>query len=78
MRFLIVIVACLVFLAGCYYRVTDPRTGKAYYTREIKHTQSGAVKFIDMHTGAKVVLQDSEVQEVAQTEAEASEQSGEF
>jgi hypothetical protein len=37
--------------AGCstsYYRVTDPESGKTYYTNKIeKAVQGGAVKFED-------------------------------
>ena len=51
--------------AGCvsYYQVTDPTTGKRYYTQKVKE-QGSAVQFTDAKTGAKTTLQNSEVLEV--------------
>jgi capsid protein len=55
-------------LAGCanYYRVTDPASGRDYYTRDIDKTGDGGVKFQDARTGDDVTLQSSEITEVAE------------
>ena len=53
--------------AGCttYYRVTDPASGKTYYTKDIEEAgKAGAVKFKDEKSGSIVTLQSSEVKEV--------------
>ena len=62
-------VLCVVITlaAGCstYYKVTDPASGKTYYTKEIKDAgKAGAVKFKDEKSGSMVTLQSSEVKEV--------------
>ena len=54
--------------AGCasYYKVTDPASGKAYYTTKVNEAdQAGAVKFEDEKTGSTVTLQSSEVKEIS-------------
>jgi uncharacterized protein YceK len=66
-------VLCLIFtpLAGCstYLRVTDPASGKAYYTTDIDEAgKAGAVKFKDEKSGSVVTLQSSEVKEVSKDE----------
>ena len=55
-------------LAGCasYYRVTDPTSGRDYYTRDIDKTGDGGVKFEDARTGDDVTLQSSEITEVGE------------
>ena len=62
-------VLCIVIalVAGCttYYKVTDPASGKAYYTKKIEDAgKAGAVKFKDEKSGSVVTLQSSEVREV--------------
>lgn len=60
--------------AGCtsYYRVTDPASGKSYYTTEVKNAgRSGAVKVKDAKTGSMVTLQSSEVKEISEDEYKA-------
>jgi hypothetical protein len=49
--------------AGCttYYRVTDPSSGRMYYTDDVKRSPQGAVQFKDAKSGADVTLQASEV-----------------
>ena len=67
---------CLMMLAlGCtnYYRVTDPASGKAYYTNDIdKAGEAGAVKFKDKASGSVVTLQSSEVKEISSEEFEGA------
>ncbi len=61
----IAVVVFSVLLAGCasYYKVSDPSTGKTYYTEEVKRNGS-AVEFKDAQTGGVMTLQNSEVQEI--------------
>lgn len=60
-------------VAGCtnYYRVTDPTTGKAYYTKKVDAGKGGAVKIKDEKTGSMVTLQSSEVKEISKGEYKA-------
>lgn len=55
----IVCVGC----AGSYYKVTDPGSGKVFYTEEVKRNGS-AVEFKDAATGGVVTLQNSEVTQI--------------
>ena len=64
----------IITLAGCssYYRVTDPSSGKTYYTKEVSEAgRAGAVKIKDEKTGSTVTLQSSEVKEISADEYEA-------
>jgi hypothetical protein len=61
-------------VAGCssHYRVTDPASGKTYYTTKINDAgRAGAVKIKDDRTGSTVTLQSSEVKEISAEEYEA-------
>ena len=53
-------------IAGCssYYRVTDPVSGKVYYTTDIDREGNGAISFQDEVTMREVTLQQSEVMEI--------------
>ena len=65
----------MMVMAGCttYYRVTDPASGKEYYTTNVKDKgRSGAVKITDDKTGSSVTLQSSEVREISEDEYEAA------
>ena len=59
---------------GCttYYSVTDPKTGKQYYTTEWETARGGTTRFTDAKTGAIVTIQESEVREVPEKEFEAN------
>jgi hypothetical protein len=62
-------------LTGCttYYKVSDPASGRAYYTTKVKRAgQTGAVKFEDEKTGSTVTLQSSEVKEISREEFDAA------
>jgi hypothetical protein len=64
----------IVGMAGCssHYRVTDPASGKTYYTTKINEAgRAGAVKIKDEKTGSTVTLQSSEVKEISAEEFEA-------
>jgi hypothetical protein len=56
-------------VAGCssYYRVTDPISGKTYYTTDIDG-RTGGVKFKDDRTRATVILHSAEVSEISEEE----------
>jgi hypothetical protein len=56
-------------MAGCshYYRVTEPASGKTYYTTHIDE-RSGAAKFKDERTGSYVILHSAEVSELSEDE----------
>jgi hypothetical protein len=61
---LMVMVLCV--LAGCsYYKITDPRTSKVYYTTGIDERKSGAVVITDKKTNKKVTLQDTEIEKIS-------------
>jgi hypothetical protein len=61
----LVAVLFTVFLAACahYYKVTDPASGKVFYTEDVKRNGS-AVEFKDGQTGGVTTLQNSEVMEI--------------
>jgi hypothetical protein len=63
----------LALLAGCtnYYKVTDPSTGKVYYSTEVKQRDSGATTLKDARTGDEVTVQNSEVQKIKKEAFEA-------
>ena len=64
---LMLLLAMVLATAGCttYYRVTDPASGRMYYTDEIKRNQQGTVQFRDVKSGADVTLPTSEVLEIS-------------
>lgn len=62
----------LLGLGACgrhYYQVTDPTSGKVYYTRHVDHKRrTDAVEFKDAKTGATVTLQSSQVEKIPEAE----------
>ncbi|MFI5402519.1 MAG: hypothetical protein ACHQ1G_06245 [Planctomycetota bacterium] len=55
--------------AGHYYRVTDPASGRVYYTRDVDtKRRSGSVDFKDSKSGAKVTLQSSQVEKITEAQ----------
>ncbi len=63
----LVVVLCLgITVVGCasYYKVTDPQSGKEYYTQEIENLKGGAVRLKDARSGSTVTIQNSEVKEI--------------
>lgn len=60
-------VVLLYILGGCasYYRVTDPRTEKVYYTKDIDKKSGGAIVIKDKRTNKKITLQDSEIEKIS-------------
>jgi hypothetical protein len=68
------IVGMTIAVAGCssHYRVTDPASGKMYYTTKVNEAgRAGAVKIKDEKSGSMVTLQSSEVKEISAEEYEA-------
>jgi hypothetical protein len=61
------LLAIVLMAAGCttYYRITEPGSGRAYYTTDIKRRGS-AVEFKDAKSGSEVTLQASEITEITQ------------
>jgi hypothetical protein len=57
--------------AATYYKVTDPQSGKEYYTEKIDNVTGGAVKVMDSRTGSIITLQNSEVKEISEKEYKA-------
>jgi hypothetical protein len=60
-------------VVGCasYYKVTDPQTGKEFYTQKIDTLVGGAVKVMDTRTGSIVTLHNSQVKEISEKEYKA-------
>ena len=70
----LVVCGLIMLFTGCssHYRVTDPASGKTYYTTKIENAgRAGAVKIKDEKTGSTVTLQSSEVKEISADEYEA-------
>ena len=68
-----VLMVCMFALAvmGCgggYYKVTDPGSGKVYYTNKVDQKSGGRVEFKDANTGSTVTLQSSEVLKIKKAE----------
>ena len=68
-----VVVLLAVSLTACahYYKVTDPASGKVFYTEDVKRNGS-AVEFKDAQNESVVTLQNSEVMEVDKNTYEAA------
>lgn len=75
MRNAIAAAALALLLSGCqYYKITDPNTGKVYFTHDWisgRYRSNGALIFKDMQTGKTVTLQNSEVEQIDKDEAAA-------
>ena len=64
LRILVVVLVTVVCTACAhYYKVTDPSSGKVFYTEDVKHNGT-AVEFKDAQTGGEVTLQNSEVSKI--------------
>ncbi|MDF0673638.1 MAG: hypothetical protein P0120_04755 [Nitrospira sp.] len=72
---IVTICGLMMIATGCttYYRVTDPASGKEYYTTKVgEKGRSGAVKIKDDKSGSTVTLQSSEVREITEDEYKAA------
>jgi uncharacterized protein YceK len=72
-------VSCLalffvIAVSGCasYYKITDPASGKVYYTEDIDKKSSGIIEFKDEATKAQVTLPTSEVMEITEDQYNAN------
>ncbi|MEW6519807.1 MAG: hypothetical protein AB1461_10370 [Thermodesulfobacteriota bacterium] len=65
--FYLLLCLALLSLAGCagYYVVTDPASGRSYYTHDIDDAGDGAISFKDSKSGNEVILDSSEVKEIS-------------
>jgi hypothetical protein len=61
--------SAVLLVGGCasYYKVTDPGSGKVYYTENVNRVGS-ATRFKDAGTGAEVTIQNSEIIQVNKDE----------
>jgi len=61
----VIVLLSVVFLVACahYFKVTDPASGKVFYTEDIDRKGS-AVEFKDAQTGGAVTLQNSEIMQI--------------
>jgi hypothetical protein len=65
------VLAIAVSVGGCasYYKVTDPASGRVFYTEDIDRQKGGTtIMFKDAKTGAEVTLPSSEVLQVSSEE----------
>lgn len=65
------VVATAVWVAGCasYYKVTDPASGRTFYTEKVERGKGQTtIMFKDAKSGAEVTLPASEVLEIPSDE----------
>jgi hypothetical protein len=64
----------LLLASGCtsYYKVTDPTTGKVYYSTHIKDLRDGATQLKDEKSKTEVTIQNSQVQKITKDQYEAA------
>ncbi len=62
----------MMMIIGCasYYRITDPATGKDYYTEQFERKRGGVI-FKDVNTNETVTLPSSEVLEISKDQFKA-------
>jgi len=60
-------------VTGCasYYKVTEPVSGRVYYTDEVRHQRGGSASFTDAVSGSEVTIQNSEIKEISGDEFDA-------
>lgn len=67
----LLLVGLTLFLFGCHYRVTNPESGRTYYTTNYKdYKQTGAIRFKDHRTGNTVTLSSWETKQIPKGEYE--------
>lgn len=69
------LIAALAAGCGGHYKVTDPASGKAYYTTDVDHARNGAIEFKDARTDSKVTLMSSEVKKISKKDFKAAVES---
>ena len=74
MKRLAILISIIIMMMtiGCasYYKITDPATGKDYYTETLER-KGGGVIFKDVNTSETVTLQSSEVLEISKDQFDA-------
>ena len=57
----------LLSLIGCatHYAITEPISGKNYYTDDIDKEEDGSIKFKDAKSGKEVILNSSEIKSIS-------------
>jgi len=67
----LVLALLLLGLVGCarHYQVTDPASGRVYYTTDVDREGSAAI-FEDSKTGDEITLQSSEIKKISEEEFE--------
>lgn len=66
-----IVIATAAAVAGCasYYKVTDPASGRSFYTEKVERQKGGTtIMFKDAKSGAEVTLPASEVLEIPSDE----------
>ena len=56
---------------GSYYQVSDPASGKVYFTQQIKREDRGVVEFLDASSDAWVRLPVGQVKTITEAEYRA-------
>jgi len=74
--FLVVLGALLIGGCTSYYKVTDPTTGKMYYTTSLRQMDNGAAELKDATTGDTITIQNSQVAKISKEQFEAGKYSG--
>jgi hypothetical protein len=67
------LIPLLLMAAACeatYFKVTDPATGREYYTLDYTH-KGAVIEFKDARTGAKTTVQNPQVLEINEQTFEA-------
>jgi uncharacterized protein YceK len=68
-RLAVLVIAASVGGCASYYKVTDPASGRVFYTEDIDRQKGGTtIMFKDAKTGAEVTLPSSEVLQVSSEE----------
>ena len=65
-----VVLVLMMVTVGCssYYQITDPGSGKVYYTTKVDKKKDGRIQFKDATSGGDITLQSSEVLKIKQDE----------
>jgi hypothetical protein len=56
---------------GSYYQVSDPVSGKVYFTQQIEREDRGVVEFLDASSDSWVSLPAGEVKTITEAEYQA-------
>lgn len=69
MKKLLPVALTLVLLTGCasHYKVTQPSSGKTYYTTKVHH-KKGDIIFKDAASGSEVILDAAEITKISKSE----------